>query len=74
MTNFDFRFSRVVKGWFETIVLNDKFGSTEEGHDGTFTDTGVSDHDDSILILIIDRYGFDTSVNEYFKFVKINRV
>lgn len=62
MTDFDFRLSGVVESGFESIIFDNEFGSTEEGHDGTFSDTGVTDHDDGILILIIDGYGFDTGM------------
>jgi len=69
MTNFDFRLSWVIKCWFETIILNDEFGSTEEGHDGTFSNTCVTNHDNSILVFIIDGNGLNSCMDQNFKFV-----
>ncbi len=74
MTDFDFGLAEVIEGGFEPVVLDNKFGATDEGHDGTFSDTGVTDHDNGVLVLVVDGDGFDTCVNEKFKFVQIDGV
>lgn len=74
MTDFNFRLSRVIKCWFETIILYNEFGSAQERHDCTFSDTGVTNHDNSVLVVIIDRNGLNSCMDENFEFVKVNRV
>lgn len=74
VSDFDFGLADVIKGGFEAVVLDNEFGAIEVGHDGTFTNTGVADHDNGVLILVVDRDGFDTGVNEKFEFVEIDGI
>ena len=74
VSDFNFGLADVIKGGLEAIVLDNKFGAIEVWHDGTFPDTSVTNHDNGILILVVDRDGFDTGVNEKFEFVEIDGI
>ena len=74
MPDFDLGLSQVVKGRLEPIILDDEFRSTQEGHDGAFPDASIPDHDNGLLVFVINWDGFDTSVNEQFEFVEIDGV
>ena len=74
MSNLDFRLADIIEGRFESIILDNEFGSTEEGHDGTFSDTSITNHDNSLFVLMVDWDRFDTGVNEEFEFIEIDGI
>lgn len=74
VADFDSGLLHSVEDGLESVELDDQFGAAEEGHDGAFADTGVSDHDDCLVILFVDGDGFHAVVDELFEFVEVDGV
>jgi hypothetical protein len=64
VTNLDRGGSGVVQGGFETLIANHQIVAGEKGHYGTFTHTGIPDHQDGLGVLFVDGDGLETIVDQ----------
>jgi hypothetical protein len=64
MTDFDLRGGRVIEVGLETVVFDDQLSTSQERHDGGFTDTSVSYDKDGLLVFVVDGDGSQSVVDE----------
>ena len=75
MPDSHFRLPRVVQNWLQVpIILYNEFRSTQKRYDGAFAYSSISDDDNGLGILIVNGYGLNTIVDEFFQFGQVDRI
>ena len=64
----------IVKSWFKPIKFDNQIVARQEGENGTFADTSITNDKDSLGVFLVSRDGLYSLPDQIFEFGQINRI